>query len=754
MLDKLRRIVQEVNASASLDEALAIIVRRVKAAMAVDVCSVYLTDSVTGQYVLMATDGLNPEAVGRVRLAAHEGLVGLVGERQEPVNLPQAADHPRYRYFPETGEERYHSFLGVPIINYRRVQGVLVAQQREPRLFNEDELAFFVTIAAQLAGAITIASASGGISRLLNGHTVGSAYLQGVRGAPGVAIGTIVVPYPLANLEAVPNREARDPEAEETAFCNAVTAVQEEMRASGERMAVVLPAEERALFDVYVMLLGSDTLVADTVQRIRSGMWAPAALRDTIREHARVFEQMEDSYLQARSEDIRDIGRRLLIRLQSEEREPREYPEDCVLLSDEVSVAQIAEVPVGRLAGIVCMRGSALSHTAVLARALDVPAVMGLGDLPIGRLDGCRIVVDGSQGRIYVQPTGAVLTEFRRLVGEEVRMSAGLKELQELPAETTDGHRVPLYVNTGLLSDISPARDSGAEGVGLYRTEFGFLVRQSFPGEDEQCQIYREVLKSFAPNPVTMRTLDVGGDKSLPYFAIKEDNPFLGWRGLRITLDHPEIFLTQLRAMLRANRGFGNLQVLLPMVSRLEEVDEALRLLDRARLELTEEGGDVPRPQVGAMVEVPATVYQAAALAQRVDFLSVGTNDLTQYLLAVDRNNARVAGLYDCLHPAVIRALREVVTGAHRWQKPVSVCGEMAGDPAASILLMGLGVDSLSMNASSLPRVKWTIRSLSLRHAQAIALQALEQEDPAAIRALLYRTLESVGLGGLARSGV
>ncbi|HSH51057.1 MAG TPA: phosphoenolpyruvate--protein phosphotransferase, partial [Bacteroidales bacterium] len=387
-----------------------------------------------------------------------------------------------------------------------------------------------------------------------------------------------------------------------------------------------------------------------------------------------------------------------------------------------------------RIAGVVSVRGSRTSHTAILARAMGIPAVMGVTDLPVGKVDGCIVIADGYSGRIYINPSRAVSLEYIRLQREETELSEGLLAIRDLLSETSDGHRVPLYANTGLVSDIRPSLTSGAEGVGLYRTEFPFMVRDRFPGEEEQRQVYRQVLESFAPRPVTMRTLDVGGDKALPYFPIQEDNPFLGWRGIRITLDHPEIFIAQIRAMLRANVGLGNLALLLPMVSSVGELEEALALIHRAHGELLEEGEAVVLPPVGVMVEVPSAVFQAERIAELVDFLSVGTNDLTQYLLAVDRNNGRVADLYDSLHPAVLKALCQTVEGAHRHGRPVSVCGEMAGDPAAAILLIGMGMDSLSMSASSLLRIKWVIRSISMASARELLADVMAMDGPGPIR--------------------
>jgi len=751
MLGTLQHIVQQVNEAANLDQALAIIVRRVKEAMAVDVCSVCIKNATTGHYVLMASEGLNPESVGRVRLGPNEGLVGLIEARQELVNLENAADHPAYRYVPETGEERYHSFLGVPLVHFRKLVGVLYVQRRTRQSFGKDEVAFLVTIAAQLAGALNSAAPDGVITVLQNErpHSVG--FNQGLPGAPGIAIGTIVLPAPFTSLESVRDRAPQDIAVEEAAFREAVSAVQEELRQSAEIMATRLPTEARAIFDVYALMLGSDSLVEDTVARIRAGNWAPGALRDTIAEHAGAFDRMEDLYLRGRAEDIRAIGRRLLMYLQSDAREPREYPGRSILLGDEVSLARIAEVPAERLAGVVCLRGSVLSHIAIVAKALGVPAVMGLGQLSIGNLEGQPIVVDGYQGRVFIDPSPIVIEEFERLVRAEKERTVELRKFRNLPAETADGVKVKLNVNIGLLSETNEVEQSGADGVGLYRTEFTFMVRHAFPVEDEQYQVYRQILESFAPKPVTMRTLDVGGDKPLPYYPMKEDNPALGWRGVRFTLDHPEIFLLQLRAMLRANAGLNNLCVLFPMVSQVKEVKEARELLDRAHRELLEEGGNSAMPPVGVMIEVPSAVYQVRGLARHIDFVSIGTNDLTQYLLAVDRNNPNVARLYDSLNPAMLRALRTVVRVARRYGKPVSVCGEMAGDPAAMILLLGMGIDTFSMSAGSLPRIKWAIRSITRRHAKAVLREALRMDNAQDIRQMLNGELEQAGLGGLIR---
>ncbi|MFZ4077713.1 MAG: putative PEP-binding protein, partial [Legionellaceae bacterium] len=350
-------------------------------------------------------------------------------------------------------------------------------------------------------------------------------------------------------------------------------------------------------------------------------------------------------------------------------------------------------------------------------------------------------------------PPKILLSEYKQLAQEEDELNQSLISLREKPAETSDSHRISLQVNMGLAMDAGLSMSVGAEGVGLYRSEIPFMSRDCFPSEDEQYIIYRQLLKAFSPRKVTMRTLDIGGDKILPYFPIEEENPYLGWRGLRITLDHPDVFLLQARAMMRASQDLNNLKILLPMVTTLHEVDEAIYLIDQAYHELIEEHHTIQKPEVGVMIEVPAAVYQARELAKRVDFLSVGSNDLTQYMLAVDRNNARVAGLYDALHPAMLQTLLKIVEGGHAAGVEVSICGEMASDPYAVILLLAMGFDTLSMNSTSLPRIKWVIRSFSMANARRILADVLELEHASDIRLHLQKALEREGLGGLIRAG-
>jgi len=757
MLKALRRIVQEVNAAKDLNDALQIVVHQIKEAMHVQACTVYLVDKRHGEIVLMATDGLNIDAVRKVRVKLTEGLVGLVGQKEEPINLEDQHAHPNYYHHPAAGEESFRAFLGTPIIHQRQLLGVITVQEQENRLFDESEEAFLITLSAQLAGVIAHAQATGEISRLAALSDVDDRYIEttlvGLPSVPGVAIGKVVVVYPKADLDAVPDRKIEDIESEKKVLEEALDITKEEITKLKERLKQSLPPEEIALFDVYLRIIDSGSLHKEVIQEIDSGKWVQAALRDVVKRHVKTFEDMEDKYLSERAADFRDLGQRILSHLQASSHAATTYHEQSILLGDEVTAAALAEAPEGSLAGVVSAKGSTSSHVAILARALGVPTVMGVEGLNPGELEGNDVIVDGYNGRVYLTPSSRLLQEFNDLAEEERELDASLEELRYLPAETPDGHTLSLQVNTGLAIDASLPLSVGAEGVGLYRTEIPFMTRDRFPAEEEQRVIYAQLLKAFSPRPVTMRTLDIGGDKNLSYFPIKDENPFLGWRGIRVTLDHPEIFLVQLRAMLRASMGLDNLRIMLPMISGITELKESLGLIEKAYAELIEEGFEIKKPPIGVMIEVPSAVYQAHEFAKYVDFLSVGSNDLTQYIIAVDRNNSRVASLYDGLHPAVLRALLQVSEGAHSENKPVSLCGELASDPLAVVLLLAMGFDMLSMSSASLPRMKWVIRNFSMKRARELLKEAIVMQETSLIRNYLEQAMVQAGLGGLIRAG-
>ncbi|MDH3218123.1 MAG: phosphoenolpyruvate--protein phosphotransferase [Gammaproteobacteria bacterium] len=749
MIHRLQRIVQEVNRAPDIDSALVLITESLTVDLNADACTIFLAKKDDPDVmVLQACNGLNPDIIGKVELRKGEGLIGTIAARAEVFNLVDAPSHKTFLPVPESGETNFPVLLGVPVIAHRDVLGV-ISVQRAKNAFNEDEEAFLTTLAAQLATSIERAESQGRFSVQKATHTI-----KGVAGAPGMAIGEAMVLNRGVKLESVPDKKTGDIEAELHGFREAVRKVCDELTELAETMRAFMPEEECALFLAYAQMLSGGSLIDDTEKGIKAGNWAPSSWRDTIEQHAYVFEQMEDSYLAERANDIRDLGLRVLRKLMLEQSPYLDFPEKTILVGDEVTVTDLADVPADCLSGIVSAHGSSSSHVAILAHALGIPAVMGVPNLPVKQLDGVKLVVDGYSGSAFINPNRSILREYSRYLEEEAVIEQDLSGLKNVPAVTTDRHLVSLMVNTGLMSDYTPSLRSGAEGVGLYRTEFPFQVRDRFPSEEEQYLIYKNVLETFQGKPVVLRTLDVGGDKPLSYFPITEANPFLGWRGVRITLDHPEIFITQVRAMIRANIGINNLEILLPMISGKTELDESLVLIKRARDEIEEESGEkILLPKIGAMIEVPSAVYQIEDICKLVDFVSIGTNDLTQYLLAVDRNNENVADLYSSLHPAVLKAMQQIVQGAARSNTPVSVCGELAGDPLGVMALLGMGIDTLSMSVGSLLRAKKVIISFSQVELTDLLQQALAMSDAFAIRQMYATRLDERGLGGLIRAG-
>ncbi len=748
MLESLRRIVQDVNTAPSLQASLDIMVSSVRQAMGTQVCSVYLLDDKNSRYVLMATEGLNAEAIGHVSLGVSEGLVGQVGLREEPLNLDDASAHPKFHYLPETGEERYNSFLGVPIMHRRKILGVLVVQQRDKRKFDESEEAFLVTVSAQLSGVVAHARAVGALDTLRGKKPGTVGVFNGVVGSHGVGIGRAYVVYPPAQLNSIPDRSCENTEDEIALLQEAVAAVRQSIMELDRKMVHTLMPEERALFDVYLRMLDDHGLVGEIIERIVEGNWAQGALRMVIEEHVQAFQSMEDAYLRERMADVRDLGLRVLAQLQKNDAiKPFELKDHTILVGEDISTSVLVEQPLDKIAGIATVQGSSNAHMAIVARALGIPAVVGLSELSVTSLDETELIVDGYQGRLYVNPSSQLKARYKDIIRDEQQFIAGLDAYKDKPARTVDGHEIQIMVNTGLMVDVARSRDRGAEGVGLYRSEIPFMMRERFPSEEEQRAIYRFQLESFAPRPVTMRTLDIGGDKDLPYFPIEEENPALGWRGIRVTLDHPEIFMVQLRAMLKASCGLNNLRILFPMISSVVEIEEALHLLHRAVMEVEEELNiHLEKPMVGIMLEVPAAVIQVADMAQLVDFVSVGSNDLTQYILAVDRNNPRVADIYSAYHPAVLRTMHQIVRDVHAVGRKVSVCGEMAGDPGTAMLLMAMGYDTLSMSSSNLLRIKKLACTMNMSRARALLERVLMVDSAAVIRSLVEYELEEAGL--------
>jgi phosphotransferase system enzyme I (PtsP) len=756
MLTRLRSIVQDVNQEPDLSIALNNLVTHVKEAMATECCSVYLANYQSRHLVLRATDGLSPDSIGRVSIGFSEGLIGYVGQREEPINIPTAQTHPRFKHFPEVKEEQYNAFLGVPIIHQRRVLGVIAVQQKNSRVFDETEEAFIVTLSVQLASVLAHAETRALLQfETDEKRTFSTRQLRGVPGAPGIGIGCAYVAHPIADFDSVSLRKVYDSGTEITRFYFSVQKTRQEFIDMAKKLSEHLPDDALDIFDVYQQMLETASLGADVELQIKKGWCAISALKIVVEKLIAQFEAMNDAYIRERAADIKDLGHRVLSHLLQNEGDSNKMPDSAILFAEEVTAAMLAEIPRQQLHGMVSVKGSSNSHAAIMARAMGIPAVMGLDDIPLLQLDGKKIIIDGYTGHLLIAPPTDVIDEYQSLVDEEQELEQELLLETHLPTVSTDGVTVSLMLNAGLGAGFEHAQPCASDGIGLYRTEYLFMVKQSFPSEHEQFELYRKVLMQHKNQPVVMRILDVGGDKSLPYLPIKEDNPFLGWRGIRLTLDHPEIFLVQVRAMISANIGLGNLQMMLPMICAVQEVDESIRLIKQAYFEIKEEqpGSDVPFPLIGIMIEVPSMLYMIGDLAQKIDFCSVGSNDLTQYLLAVDRNNARVCALYDYFNPAVLRALQDIIDKTSAHNIAASICGELAGDPGGAILLFAMGYRQLSMNANNLAKIKWVLRQLSLDECKQLLQTCICLSHGDAVRKVLNHFIEAKGMAGLIRAG-
>ncbi|WP_049609772.1 phosphoenolpyruvate--protein phosphotransferase [Yersinia mollaretii] len=747
MLMRLREIVEKVAMATSLTDALELLVNETCLAMDTEVCSIYLADNDRRCYYLMATRGLKKPRGRIITLAFDEGIVGLVGRLAEPINLADAQSHPSFKYVPQVKEERYRAFLGVPIIYRRQLLGVLVVQQREHRQFDESEESFMVTLATQLAGILSQSQLNAIFGQYRQTR------IRALAAAPGVAVAegwqdtsqpSLDLVYEASTLDTVQERERLTQALEEAAA---------EFRRFSKRFAASSQKESAAIFDLYSHLLNDARLKRELFAQIDAGSVAEWAVKQVVEQFAAQFANLQDTYMRERASDLRALGLRLLFHLDDSTSGASQWPERFILVADELTATLLAEVPQDRLVGVVVRDGAANSHAAILVRAMGIPTVMG-ADIQPALLNQRLLIVDGYRGEVLVDPEPVLVKEYQRLVTEEIELSKLAEDDVEQPAALKSGERIQVMLNAGLSPEHEKLLGGRVDGVGLYRTEIPFMLQSGFPSEEEQVAQYQGMLQLYPNKSVTLRTLDIGADKQLPYMPISEENPCLGWRGIRVTLDQPEIFLIQVRAMLRANAGTGNLGILLPMITSLEEVDEAKRLIDRAGREVQEVlGYELPQPKLGVMIEVPAMIFMLPYLKSRVDFISVGTNDLTQYLLAVDRNNTRVASLYDSLHPAVLQVLSHILTQATQSGLQVSLCGEMAGDPMGALLLVGLGYRNLSMNGRSVARIKYLLRNIDLADAQALAERVLTAQMTTDVRHLTAAFMERRGLGGLIRGG-
>ncbi|MBD2781033.1 phosphoenolpyruvate--protein phosphotransferase [Xenorhabdus szentirmaii] len=748
MLMRLREIVEKVAMATNLSEALELLVNETCLAMNTDVCSIYLADHQQQCYYLMATKGLTKPKWRMIRLAFGEGVVGEVGRLSELINLADVRDHPSFKYIPQVKEESLRAFLGAPIVYRRQLQGVLVVQQRERRLFDESEESFMVTLAMQLAAILAQVQTKGLFGRYRQTHIKALAISNGIIMAQGWQDRS----QPL--LDQVHEAWTLDYQAERSRLTYALEEATAECRRISKRFTSSSQKESAAIFDLYSHLLNDPQLKQDMFSSVDNGFMAEWGVKTVIEKYAERFASLQDPYMRERASDLRALGQRVLFHLDDSFTGADQWPERFILVSDELSANLLAEMPQDKLAGVIVRDGATHSHSAILVRAMGIPAIMG-ADIQPELLHNRMLILDGYRGEIFIEPEPLVAQEYKQIIEEEQALSKLAEGEQQQQAQLKNGEQVFVQLNAGLSLKYEQHIEDSIDGVGLYRTEIPFMLHSGFPSEDEQKNRYKEILSLFPNKSVVLRTLDIGADKQLPYMPISEDNPALGWRGIRITLDQPEIFLIQLRAMLKAHAHTGNLKILLPMVTSIEEIDETLKLITRAKTEVEQVIGDtVSMPEIGIMLEVPSTLFLLPQLKKRIDFVSIGTNDLTQYLLAVDRNNTHVASLYDNLHPAVIRALKMIFDECQRLEFSVSVCGEMAGLPLGALVLLGLGYRSLSMSGRSVARIKYLLRHLDASELEHLIGVILKAETSQQIKALSSEFMEMRGLGGLIRGGV
>jgi phosphotransferase system enzyme I (PtsP) len=723
----LKRLRDTMARAGSVEDTLGEVVRLVANEMVAEVCSIYLLRA--GEVLeLFATQGLNPSAVHRTRLRVGEGLVGDIAAHGRPLALDDAQTHPQFAYRPETGEEIYHSLAGVPILRAHRVLGVLVVQNRTRRQYDEEEIETLQTIAMVLAELIAAGHiVSPNEVEQVDGLGLLPLRIDGVQLTPGVAIGRAVLHEPRIVISRV---VAEDVELEQQRFEEALHGV----RADVDRMLEahdMQSGEQREILETFRMFVDDRGWMERVREAVTSGLTAEAGVQRAFDDVRTRLGQSTDPYIRERLSDLQDLCNRLLLRLTGRvAADPSSMPDDMIVIARDMGPAELLDYDRTRLRGVVLEEGSAQSHVAIVARALDIP-VVGRSPNVLARVEaGDSIVVDGDNAQVLVRPAEEVLQGVYAAIDARVERRRKYATLRDLPSATRDQARISLHMNAGLLIDMQHLDDTGADGVGLYRTEIPFMVRSEFPDVDAQAWLYGRVLDLADGRPVTFRTLDVGGDKVLPYVgAFGDDNPAMGWRAIRIGLDRPAMLRRQLRALIQAANG-RPLSVMFPMIADVAELLSARQLLelelDRAR----RRGQAMPeRLRVGVMFEVPALAWQLDSLLPHVDFISVGTNDLLQFLYAADRGNSRVAGRYDSLSPALLRLLHFVVEKVRPAGVDLAVCGEMAGRPVEALALLAVGVRSLSMSPGSIGPVKAMIRSLDLDEATGFMGAALSQPD-------------------------
>ncbi|MCR8922943.1 phosphoenolpyruvate--protein phosphotransferase [Dasania sp. GY-MA-18] len=736
VLSELTRITTAVSYIDSPQEQVEMIVNSVSQSIGVDVCSLYQTDS-NNNLVLLASHGL--DASQPITIPQGKGLVGRVVESKHTLNVCSAPDHPSYFFVPKSGEEKFHGFCATPLVDHGVVVGVLVVQTVAPQLLDKASEAFLETLSSHLAIIVRTIHISDG----LDDDSLG---ISCVAGSPGIGMGSAII-VSSRSVEEVKTAYAENPQQEKQSLKHLVATLNQQIDSDKATISQKNMGNIDEIFFAMQMFLKDPMFINLVETFIDTGYNLPSSLKKAVGQLISVFNAMEDVYLKAKADDIRYLGNRLYnLWLDEGGVKNIDTSKPYVLVGKQIDISHISEYSGDNLVAIVTGEGSLLSHVSVIANALSVPAVMGLSDKRLPSA-GNQLIVDGYAGRLFVDPGPMIISAYNELANKESSKNAIYDELKNQPATTLDGVAVKLFVNTGLLADLSPGIKHGADGVGLYRTEIPFLIRDSFPTEDEQVQVYQKVLEAYQGKPVYMRTLDVGGDKQLPYFPLGiEENPALGWRGIRFSLDNIQLLITQLRAMLRASVGHNELHVLIPMVSSTQELDEFRDCLSKVMQQLSAEGYAVEMPKIGVMIEVPAAISQLPFWENKIDFISVGTNDLSQYLLALDRNNSRVANRFDHVHPAVLHELYRIINTAKSYRIPVSICGEMSSDPVAVLLLLGMGVTKFSLGSSKLPKIKYLIRHVVKQQAEALLQKALEKDNVIEIRKLANDFIQKINL--------
>ncbi|HVO03359.1 MAG TPA: phosphoenolpyruvate--protein phosphotransferase [Candidatus Cybelea sp.] len=690
------------------------IVRIIAADMVAEVCSTYVMRA--GQVLeLFATEGLKQEAVHQTRLRVGEGLVGDIAHHARPLALADAQHHPQFAYRPETGEEAYQSLMGVPILRSGRVLGVLAVQNRTRRHYTEEEVETLETVAMVLAELIAGSNLVGSAELVPEeGIAVVTIRLDGTTLAPGIARGVAVLHQPDI---AITQLVAEDPLKEIERLDDAMSAMKlalDDMLATSD---VASGGEHREVLETYRMFAEDRGWANRIVEAIETGLTAEAAVQKVQNDTRARMREISDPYLRERLADLDDLANRLQRHLlgQSENQAPRELPDEAILVARNMGPAELLDYDRRKLKGVVLEEGTATAHVAIVARALDLPVLGRLSELMIKVLPGDTLIIDGDNGQLFVRPSEDIQQSFAESMRQRSERQQTYAATRDLPAVTRDGTEISLMINAGLLIDVPQIEATGAGGIGLYRTELTFMVAQNFPDVARQRDVYKRAMDAASGKPVVFRTLDIGSDKVLSYWQREEEeNPAMGWRAIRISLDRPALLRQQLRALILAAEG-RPLSVMFPMVAEAWEFDDARALLNLELGRAVQAGQSPPREvKIGAMVEVPSLYFQLDTLLDRLDFVSVGSNDLRQFLFAADRGNPRLADRYDTLAPAMVKLLGAIANLCNARSTPLSLCGEMAGDPIAAMALICLGFRQLSMAPTAVGPVRAMIRSLDL----------------------------------------